>query len=140
MTGIFGSDRMRQFITSTENDPIRAIIYQGSSVYMAYGQLQRFLGRQFGATAANILAEPIIDPGHGRIDWYSRAAGPMAPVAALAADQVARCRQGAIEDGEGGMQGCNGGVGELGIALGRRLARAIVENVDGAGLDAGGGP
>lgn len=57
-------------LSSGSFDRVREIGGFGQPLHTLYPQIQAVLANELGADAANLLAEPVVDRTHNRIDWY----------------------------------------------------------------------
>lgn len=58
-------------LSSGSFDRVREIGGFGQPLHTLYPQIQAVLANELGADAANLLAEPVVDRAHNRIDWYT---------------------------------------------------------------------
>jgi len=68
-------------LSSGSFDRVREIGGFGQPLHTLYPQIQAVLVNELGADAANLLAEPVVDRAHDRIDWYTQGDPDRKPVA-----------------------------------------------------------
>jgi hypothetical protein len=67
-------------LSSGSFDRVREIGGFGQPLHTLYPQIQAVLANELGPDAAHLLAEPVVDRAHDRIDWYTEGDPEYKPV------------------------------------------------------------
>lgn len=76
-------------IATTRQRDMQPLAVAGQTTIEAWLTLQTVLARELGPAHAALLAEPVLNPALGEVDWYADAAGPVRPQSALTAGEQA---------------------------------------------------
>ncbi|MCB1776430.1 MAG: hypothetical protein KDI50_03235, partial [Candidatus Competibacteraceae bacterium] len=67
-------------LSSGSFDRVREIGGFGQPLHTLYPQIQAVLANELGEDAAQLLAEPVVDRAHNRIDWYTESDPERQPI------------------------------------------------------------
>ena len=67
-------------LSSGSFDRVREIGGFGQPLHTLYPQIQAVLANELGGDAAQLLAEPVVDRAHNRIDWYTESDPERKPI------------------------------------------------------------
>ncbi|MCP5158838.1 MAG: hypothetical protein H6974_01685 [Gammaproteobacteria bacterium] len=68
-------------LSSGSFDRVREIGGFGQPLHTLYPQIQAVLANELGSQIADLLAEPVVDRAHNRIDWYAEGDSEHRPIA-----------------------------------------------------------
>lgn len=75
---------MTTLVATTRARDLQSLGAAGQSIGSAWAVLHPLLRQRLGAEHAALLAEPMVNPAQGEIDWYAGSDQPVRPIASLA--------------------------------------------------------